>query len=157
MTSVLLRRQPKAECASGCHTLARGPCENIFRRLDEPGSLPQFRETQLMSTDAILITTTVADRADAERIAAALVAKRLVACVQVSGPVESTFQWKGQVETSQEWVCAAKTRKDRYLEVEQAIRELHSYEQPEIVAVPIVLGSLGYLTWISEVVPAPRS
>lgn len=105
-----------------------------------------------MSTDAILITTTVADRADAERIAAALVAKQLVACVQVSGPVESTFRWKGQVETSREWVCTAKTRRELYAEVEQAIRELHSYEQPEILAVPIEMGSPGYLAWIAEVV-----
>ena len=56
-----------------------------------------------MSVEAIQITTTVADRADAERIAASLVAKQLAACVQVSGPIESTFRWKGQVQTSQEW------------------------------------------------------
>jgi periplasmic divalent cation tolerance protein len=105
-----------------------------------------------MSVEAIQITTTVADRADAERIAASLVAKHLAACVQVSGPIESTFRWKGQIETSQEWVCVIKTRRDLYLTVEKAIRELHSYEQPEIIAVPIVAGSEGYLAWISDAV-----
>jgi periplasmic divalent cation tolerance protein len=109
-----------------------------------------------MSVEAIIVTTTVSDRADAERIAAALVAKQFAACVQVSGPIESTFRWKGQVETSQEWVCAIKTRRDLYGDVESAIRELHSYEQPEIVAVPIVACSEGYLLWLADVV-RPRS
>lgn len=105
-----------------------------------------------MSVEAIQITTTVADRADAERIAASLVAKQLAGCVQVSGPIESTFRWKGQIETSQEWVCTIKTRRDLYPTVEKAIRELHSYEQPEIIAVPIVAGSESYLAWLADVV-----
>jgi periplasmic divalent cation tolerance protein len=85
-----------------------------------------------MPVEAIQITTTVADRADAERIAASLVAKHLAACVQVSGPIESTFRWKGQIEVTQEWVCTIKTRRDLYSTVERAILELHSYDQPEI-------------------------
>ena len=103
-----------------------------------------------MPVETIQVTTTVADRADAERIAASLVAKHLGACVQVSGPIESTFRWKGQIETSQEWVCTVKTRRDAYPAVEKAIRELHSFEQPEIIAVPIVAGSEGYLAWIAD-------
>lgn len=105
-----------------------------------------------MSIEAIQVTTTVADRADAERIAASLVAKRLAACVQVSGPIESTFRWKGQIETSQEWVCTIKTRLNLYPIVEQALRELHSYDEPEIIAVPIVAGSERYLAWIADAV-----
>lgn len=103
-----------------------------------------------MSVDAIVVTTTVADRADAERIAAALVAKQLAACVQVSGPIESHFRWKGQIEVSQEWTCVIKTRRDLYSEIERAIRELHSYEQPEILAVPVVASSEGYLQWLAD-------
>ena len=103
-----------------------------------------------MIVDAIIVQTTVSERADAERIAAALVAKQLAACVQVSGPIESTFRWKGHSETSQEWICAIKTRRDLYAAVESAIRELHSYEQPEIVAVPIVAGSESYLSWLAD-------
>ena len=88
-------------------------------------------------TSIIQITTTVADPADAERIAASLVAQKLAACVQVSGPIESTYWWKGQMETSQEWVCSIKTREELFTEVAQAIRSLHSYGEPEIIAVPI--------------------
>lgn len=105
-----------------------------------------------MAIEAIQVSTTVADRADAERIATSLVAKQLAACVQVIGPIESTFRWKGQVEVSQEWLCNIKTRRDLYPSVEQAIRELHSYEQPEIIAVPIVAGSDSYLTWLADAV-----
>ena len=105
-----------------------------------------------MSVEAIQITTTVADRADAERISASLVSKHLAACVQVSGPIESTFRWKGQIEVTQEWICTIKTRRDLYLTVEKAIRELHSYEQPEIIAVPIVAGSESYLAWLADAV-----
>ena len=103
-----------------------------------------------MNADAIMVFTSVADRADAERIAAALVAKRLAACVHVSGPIESTYRWKGQIETSQEWQCTIKTLPGRYGAVEEAIRELHSYEEPEIIALPIVSGSGGYLKWIAD-------
>jgi periplasmic divalent cation tolerance protein len=105
-----------------------------------------------MPVEAIQVTTTVADRADAERIAASLVAKQLAACVQLIGPIESTFRWKGQIEVAQEWLCAIKTRSDLYSSVEQAIRELHSYEQPEIIATPIVAGSAGYLAWLADAV-----
>jgi periplasmic divalent cation tolerance protein len=105
-----------------------------------------------MSVEAIQVTTTVSDRADAERIAASLVSKHLAACVQVSGPIESTFRWKGQIEVSQEWICTIKTRRDLYQAVEAAIRELHSYDQPEIIALPIVAGSESYLTWLGDAV-----
>lgn len=103
-----------------------------------------------MSAEAIVVMTTVADRADAERIAAALVAKQVAACVQVSGPIESTFRWKGQVEVAQEWMCLIKSRRDLYPEIETAIRELHSYQQPEIIALPVVAGSAGYLRWVAD-------
>ncbi|MBP90638.1 MAG: cytochrome C biogenesis protein CcdA [Planctomycetaceae bacterium] len=101
-------------------------------------------------TDAIQVMTTVPDQADAKRIAASLVAKRLAACVQIRGPIESTYRWRGEVEKSQEWVCAIKTRSELFREVEQAIRDLHSYDEPEIIALPIVAGSEGYLAWLDK-------
>jgi periplasmic divalent cation tolerance protein len=103
-------------------------------------------------TEAIQIETVTGDPADAERIAASLVAKRLAACVQVNGPVDSTYRWKGQVETSQEWRCLIKTTRARFADVEQTIREIHSYEVPEIIATPIVLGSTQYLEWLEDAV-----
>ena len=100
--------------------------------------------------EAIQVCTTVSDQADAERIAAALVAKQLAACVQVTGPIESTFRWKGGIESAQEWVCTVKTLREAYDDVEQAIRMIHSYEEPEIIATPIVMASKGYLQWIAD-------
>jgi periplasmic divalent cation tolerance protein len=96
------------------------------------------------------VLTAAGSEEEAERISAALVARRLAACVQVVGPISSRYRWRGEVETAREWLCLAKTEAARYAELEAAIRELHSYEEPEIVAVPIVAGSAGYLAWLGE-------
>jgi periplasmic divalent cation tolerance protein len=96
------------------------------------------------------VTTAAGSEEEAERIGAALVERRLAACVQVIGPISSRYRWQGAVETAREWMCVAKTNAARYAELEAAIRELHSYDEPEIVATPIVAGSPGYLEWISQ-------
>jgi periplasmic divalent cation tolerance protein len=101
-------------------------------------------------TDFIQVLTTAGSKEEAERISAALVERRLAACVQVLGPISSRYRWQGEVETAREWMCLAKTGASRYPDIEAAIRELHSYEEPEIVATPIVAGSKGYLTWIDR-------
>lgn len=101
-------------------------------------------------TDYIQVSTTTETEQAAQEIAAALVEQRLAACVQVSGPVESVYRWQDKVQQSQEWLCTAKTRASLFPQVEAAIRELHKYECPEIVAVPIVDGSAAYLTWLGE-------
>lgn len=98
----------------------------------------------------IQVVTTTEHREDAERIARALVEERLAACVQVVGPITSTYRWRGAVETAQEWQCWAKSRRDLYDAIEQAIGRLHPYEVPEILAVPILAGSAGYLAWLDE-------
>lgn len=94
--------------------------------------------------------TTVASRKDAQRIADRLVNERLAACVQVLGPITSTYLWKGKTETAREWLCLVKTRKSLYRRVESAIRGLHSYEVPEILALPVVAGSRAYLKWLAD-------
>ena len=99
-------------------------------------------------SDYIQVVTTTGTRDDAQRIARALVEERLAACVQVAGPVASTYRWKGQIETSEEWQCWAKTRQSLYERVEQTIRRLHPYEVPEILALPILAGSASYLAWL---------
>jgi periplasmic divalent cation tolerance protein len=96
------------------------------------------------------VLTTAGSEEEAERISAGLVERRLAACVQVVGPIASRYRWRGAVEEAQEWLCLAKTAASRYPELEAAIRELHSYEEPEIVATPIVAGSAGYLAWLAE-------
>ena len=101
-------------------------------------------------TDYIQVVTTTERKEDAESIARSLVERRLAACVQVVGPITSTYRWEGKIETSQEWQCWVKSRRQRYEEIEDAIRRLHPYEVPEILAVPILAGSRSYLTWLHE-------
>ena len=94
------------------------------------------------------VVTTTERREDAERIARELVERRLAACVQVVGPVVSTYRWQGKIETAQEWQCCAKSRRDLFDEIERAIRALHPYEVPEILALPIEAGGADYLAWL---------
>ena len=109
-----------------------------------------------MAEEHVQILTTAGSAAEAERISAMLVERRLAACVQVLGPISSRYRWQGKVERDQEWQCLAKTEAGRYAEAEAAIRETHSYEEPEIIAIPILAGSRGYLGWISaNVGPEP--
>jgi periplasmic divalent cation tolerance protein len=96
----------------------------------------------------IQVVTTVEHREDAERIGRALVQERLAACVQVVGPISSTYRWQGKIETAQEWQCWAKTRRELYDEIERAIRKLHPYQVPEILALPVLAGSADYLAWL---------
>jgi periplasmic divalent cation tolerance protein len=100
--------------------------------------------------DYVQVMTTVGSEEEAGRIAALLVEQKLAACAQVVGPITSRYRWQGEVEEEREWQCLAKTTRAAYEEVEAAIRGVHSYDEPEIVATPIVAGSAGYLAWIDE-------
>jgi periplasmic divalent cation tolerance protein len=99
-------------------------------------------------TDFVQITTTTGKRQDAEQIAAELVSRQLAGCVQVSGPIVSTFRWKGKVETGEEWLCVIKTSEAKIADIKRAFLEIHPYEVPELIATPIVDGSEGYLSWL---------
>ncbi|MDO9462926.1 MAG: divalent-cation tolerance protein CutA [Deltaproteobacteria bacterium] len=101
-------------------------------------------------TDYIQVITTTEKKEDARKIARALVEKRLAGCVQIIGPITSTYRWKEAIETAEEWMCIIKTRKDLYPELERSIREVHPYEVPEILAVPVVEGSKDYLEWLGN-------
>jgi periplasmic divalent cation tolerance protein len=107
-----------------------------------------------MAVEPIQVVTTTAEKKDAEKIAAAVLKERLAACVQISGPIESSYWWNGRLETDREYLCTMKTRKDRFPALEAAIKELHPYEIPEIVATPIVAISAEYLAWLKEQTPA---
>lgn len=100
-------------------------------------------------SEYLQVMTTTSSEEEARRIAAELVERRLAACVQVLGPVESHYRWQGAVETAREWLCLAKTEAARYPRLEAVVRELHSYEEPEVIATPIVAGSDGYLEWVA--------
>jgi periplasmic divalent cation tolerance protein len=96
------------------------------------------------------VVTAVDDAERAGEIARVLVDRRLAACVQVIGPIYSTYRWKGRVETEREHLLIVKTTSARYDECAAAIRELHAYETPEITATPIVAGDPDYLDWIGR-------
>ncbi|QDS88808.1 Divalent-cation tolerance protein CutA [Rosistilla ulvae] len=96
------------------------------------------------------ITTTTASEAEATAIAARLIELRYAACVQVEGPIASHYRWDGSVHCEPEFRLSIKTVGSRLADVERLIEELHSYQQPEIIAVPIVAGAAGYLDWITE-------
>jgi periplasmic divalent cation tolerance protein len=101
-------------------------------------------------SDCYQVTTTLPDQSAAEQMAASLVRERLAACAQVLGPVSSTYLWKGGVERSQEWFCYLKTTLLKLPELQRRIHELHTYEVPEIIALPITHGNEQYLEWIRE-------
>ena len=102
-------------------------------------------------TGVLVVTTTTASMEEAEAIAAVLLERRLAACVQI-GPIESRYVWKGKIAQAEELMLTVKTRADRFEAVEAAIREMHSYDVPEILAVEAVTGSGDYLKWVSETV-----
>jgi periplasmic divalent cation tolerance protein len=99
-------------------------------------------------SEAIQISTTTGDRNTAERIATELVDRRLAACVQISGPIASTYRWKDKIETTEEWLCTIKTLAENFSSVEAIVRQLHPYDVPEILAVPVTAGSAAYLDWL---------
>jgi periplasmic divalent cation tolerance protein len=105
-------------------------------------------------TGCCQVTTTLPDREAAEQLSRTLVAERLAACGQVTGPVVSTYRWNGKVEEAQEWYCYLKTTLERVPELQVRIRALHPYAVPEIITVPIIQGDDQYLAWIrNEVSP----
>jgi periplasmic divalent cation tolerance protein len=98
--------------------------------------------------DFCQITTTLPDRPSADRIATVLVEERWAACAQVTGPIESTYWWAGELARATEWYCHFKTSGARAAGLRERLRELHPYDTPEIIAVPIVDGDPAYLRWI---------
>jgi periplasmic divalent cation tolerance protein len=101
-------------------------------------------------TEFLQITTTSGTRQNAEQIAAELVSRRLAGCVQVSGPIQSTYRWQGKIETAEEWMCIAKTSRGQLAAIQDLLRKIHRYEVPELIATPIVDGSEAYLKWLGE-------
>lgn len=96
----------------------------------------------------VVVTTTSDDRLVLEKISYQLIESQLAACVQISSPITSYYRWKGKVETSQEWNCTIKTSLEKFDELQVVILKLHNYDEPQIVATPIVNGSSGYLQWL---------
>lgn len=98
---------------------------------------------------AIVVLTNAPDRAVARKIADALIDRKLAACVNILAECTSVYRWKGAVETATEVPLLIKTRADIYDDVEAAIRGLHPYELPEIIAVSVERGSPDFLAWVN--------
>lgn len=101
-------------------------------------------------TDAIAVFVTAANREEAVRLAEMLVGRRIAACVQILPEMESVYRWQGKIERQREVLLIAKTTQSRFEELEKEVRALHSYETPEIVALPLSAGSSSYLEWLKE-------
>ncbi len=98
---------------------------------------------------ALIVFTHAPDRATALKIARALVERKLAACVNIGAECDSVYRWQGKLETAAEVPLMIKTRAAIYADVEAAIKNVHPYELPEIVAVPIERGLPGYLEWVN--------
>lgn len=101
-------------------------------------------------TDKILIMSNCGSAEEAERLARRMVERKLAACVTIGSPVTSVYRWHGAVETNQEWTLSIKSRRDLFAALRDELVKAHSYEVPEVIAVPIVDGAESYLRWMDH-------
>ncbi|HXN97678.1 MAG TPA: divalent-cation tolerance protein CutA [Candidatus Acidoferrales bacterium] len=105
----------------------------------------------------IVVLVTCGSTKEARKIARALVEQRLAACANIlASPVHSVYRWKGKVESAKEFLLIIKTTQSRFAKLQAEVKRLHSYDVPEIIALPISRGTANYLTWISDSVKPPR-
>ena len=122
----------------------------VFVLTEIPARLTGIAKGRFYMTDKLLVLTTTGSVAEAQKIAHALVERRLAACVNIVPRIQSIYRWEGKVETAEEFLLVIKTMRSHEQDVQSAIRELHSYELPECIAVSIDSGSEEYLNWIVE-------
>ena len=107
-------------------------------------------ETKIMKEEYLQIITTAEKKEEAERIAEVLLERRLAGCIQIIGPITSRYWWKDKIEKTEECLSLIKTKKNLYAEVEKSIRKIHPYKTPEIISMPVVIGSKDYLKWLDD-------
>jgi periplasmic divalent cation tolerance protein len=107
--------------------------------------------------DAIVVLMTAGSREEAARLAEMIVGARLAACVQIMPEMESIYHWQGQIRRDPEFLLLAKTTQAKFEELEREVRSLHSYETPEIIALPVTTASAPYLSWLTGTVEPQRS
>ncbi len=100
--------------------------------------------------EAVVVLVTAGSRDEAARIGTALVTERLAACVNVIGPIRSIYRWEGAVEEADEWQLVVKARAADFGALEARVRTLHSYQVPEVLALPVYGGGAAYLAWLDE-------
>ena len=106
-------------------------------------------------TDCIVVLVTVGSREEGERIAEALVSEQQAACVNLVGPIRSIYRWENAVQRDEELLLIIKTRAALFAEVAARVRALHSYQTPEVIALPITAGAEAYLDWLRGVTERP--
>ena len=104
----------------------------------------------LSSTGYGVVLVTVSSPSEAEAIATILIEEKLAACINIF-PVQSIYQWEGNIQQESEFQLVIKTNLAKFSELSSRIQEIHSYEVPEIIALPIVSGAESYLGWLSDV------
>jgi periplasmic divalent cation tolerance protein len=103
-----------------------------------------------MTEAYVQVTTATDSRQEAATLAKSAVQQRLAACAQLVGPLASTYWWEGEIEAAEEWMVMFKTTTERFDELSDLITEQRSYDTPEIIALPVVVGQADYLAWVSE-------
>jgi periplasmic divalent cation tolerance protein len=103
-----------------------------------------------METSCVIVLTTVANTADARELASMLVTERLAACVNVLAEMDSVYRWKGAVEHERERQLMIKTTGDRLEQLRKRLHEIHPYDLPEFIVIPVIGGSERYLAWLRE-------
>ena len=109
-----------------------------------------------MPKEFIQVVTTTAEKESADKIALQVLQRRHGACVQISGPIESSYWWNGRIETAREYTLTIKTLRERFAQVEQTILEFHPYDSPEILATPVVEVTAEYAAWLVEQLQPPK-
>ncbi|MCI0339096.1 MAG: divalent-cation tolerance protein CutA [Acidobacteria bacterium] len=99
--------------------------------------------------EALVVLTTVETTEDGERLARVIIERELAACVQMLPPMTSIYRWQGKIEQASEALLLVKTTRAAYPELELVIRQNHSYQTPEIIALPVGPGSKDYLDWLT--------
>ena len=110
---------------------------------------------RMAGADCIVALVTVGSRDEGERLATALVAEQLAACVNIVGPIESIYRWDNQIQHGQELLLVIKSRAALFQALAARVRALHSYQTPEVIAVPITAGAPAYLDWLLAATRSP--
>jgi periplasmic divalent cation tolerance protein len=105
----------------------------------------------MKGTDRIIVLITAGSEEEANNIAKSLVKGKKAACVNIVPAVESLFRWEGKIESARESLLLVKTRASLFPEIVEMVKRIHSYEVPEIIALPVIAGSEDYLTWLDTV------
>jgi periplasmic divalent cation tolerance protein len=103
-----------------------------------------------LGKDYVVVVVTTTDKQEAERIVRRLLDEKLIACANIISPISSHFHWSGKIEKAEECMVLMKSREDLFEKLAETTKSLHSYEVPEILALPIISGSKTYIDWLES-------